>query len=216
MKRIITVFFVFAGIAYGSANCSLKSADARPYDAAINEIFSPPAAGGGTVPMDFVDLEQSYPCFANYVLLRLATRDRAEVFGKVFGNLQSTLKATSSQKSQAGSSSTTGGSTNLVSKGTTAEILSVATEYGALSESTNNQTVTVQGTLDGPFQAATRQYLLGYCKSGVVDIARPSASGPSRPTRPQPSTLSRPPQSQAPRRFATLRPASKSNTRSAR
>ena len=50
---------------------------------------------------------------------------------------------------QAGSSVGTGGTTNLVSRGMTARALSVAAEYGALTESQNNQVVTVQGTLDG-------------------------------------------------------------------
>lgn len=50
---------------------------------------------------------------------------------------------------QNGSSSGTAGSTNLTSKGTTAQLLSLAAEYGALTESTSGSTVTLQGSLGG-------------------------------------------------------------------
>src|ERR1700744_2064495 len=67
---------------------------------------------------------------------------------------------------QAGSSVGTGGTTNLVSKGVTARFLSVAAEYGALTESVNNQVVTVQGSLDGIPAALVRQGLFRYCVPG--------------------------------------------------
>ncbi len=56
------------------------------------------------------------------------------------------LKAMSQQD---GSSSGTGGSTNLTSKGMTSKVLSVASEYGALTQSVSGQTTTVQGTFAG-------------------------------------------------------------------
>jgi hypothetical protein len=65
---------------------------------------------------------------------------------------------------QAGSSTGTGGTTNLVSKGTTARVLSVAAEYGALTESVNNQVVTIQGALDG-VPVALIKGGLQYCPS---------------------------------------------------
>jgi hypothetical protein len=67
---------------------------------------------------------------------------------------------------QAGSSVGTGGTTNLVSKGVTARVLSVAAEYGALTESVSNQVVTVQGSLDGIPAALVRQDLFRYCVPG--------------------------------------------------
>jgi len=48
---------------------------------------------------------------------------------------------------QNGSNAGSGGSTNLVAKGTTAKVLSAASEYGGLTESTSNQTVTFTGTV---------------------------------------------------------------------
>jgi hypothetical protein len=64
---------------------------------------------------------------------------------------------------QAGSSTGSGGGTNLASKGTSAEVLSVAAEYGALTETVSQQVVTVQGSLDGPFALAVRKNLIPYC-----------------------------------------------------
>jgi hypothetical protein len=56
------------------------------------------------------------------------------------------VKAVSQQE---GSSAGSGGSTNLASKGIAAKFLSLASEYGALTQSTSNMTTTVQGTLAG-------------------------------------------------------------------
>lgn len=64
---------------------------------------------------------------------------------------------------QAGSSTGTGGTTNLVSKGVTAQALSVAAEYGALTESVSSQVVTLQGSLDGIPTALIRQGFVRYC-----------------------------------------------------
>src|SRR5581483_3981889 len=60
----------------------------------------------------------------------------------------------------------TGGSTNLVSKGTTAKVISLAAEYGALTESINKQIVTVQGSLDGVPAALVRHHVVEYCPAG--------------------------------------------------
>jgi hypothetical protein len=71
---------------------------------------------------------------------------------------------------QSGSSVGTGGTTNIVSKGLTANVLSVATEYGALTESTNNQTVTISGTLAGVPIAFINQFpkLLQDCTANIL------------------------------------------------
>jgi hypothetical protein len=61
-----------------------------------------------------------------------------------------------------------GGSTNLVSKGTTAKVLSIGAEYGALTESISKQVVTVQGSLDGVPAALVRHNLARYCPSNAA------------------------------------------------
>ena len=70
---------------------------------------------------------------------------------------------------QAGSSSGTGGTTSIVSKGTTARVLALAAEYGALRESVNNQVVTVQGSLDGIPSVLVRQDVFPYCPPDYVN-----------------------------------------------
>jgi hypothetical protein len=73
---------------------------------------------------------------------------------------------------QSGASAGTGGSTNLVSKGTTAKILSVAAEYGALTETVNKQLVTVQGSADAIPAVLIRHNLVRYCPTrGTPDCA---------------------------------------------
>ncbi len=62
-------------------------------------------------------------------------------------SIEANLPAIKAALQQLGASSGSGGSTNLVSKGIAAEVLSAAAEYGALAETTNNQTVTLQGSL---------------------------------------------------------------------
>lgn len=73
------------------------------------------------------------------------------------------IKLVKTALQQNGSSAGGGGATNLVSKGTTAQILSLATEYGALTQSTNGQTVTISGSLGGIPASLTRQAILSNC-----------------------------------------------------
>jgi hypothetical protein len=79
-----------------------------------------------------------------------------------FESVLKTLEATRTDK-QAGSSTGSGGSTNLVSKGVTAQVLSFAAEHGALTESVNKNVVTVQGSLDGIPAVFIQQNLIPYC-----------------------------------------------------
>ncbi len=58
--------------------------------------------------------------------------------------------ATTNEK-QAGSTSSTSGSTSLVAKNFTSRVLSLANEYGALTSSTSGQTTSVAGSLDQLF-----------------------------------------------------------------
>jgi hypothetical protein len=68
---------------------------------------------------------------------------------------------------QAGASAGGGGGTSLISKGVTAKALSVATEYGALTEAVSGQVVTVSGSLDGVPGALIRGRLAAYCLGGL-------------------------------------------------
>lgn len=77
------------------------------------------------------------------------------------------LKAMSQQN---GASSGTGGSTNLTSKGLTSKVLSVASEYGALTQSVSGQTTTVQGTFAGVPLVLLGKGLLVDCKTKIFAI----------------------------------------------
>jgi hypothetical protein len=59
------------------------------------------------------------------------------------------IQVAKTMSQQTGSSVGTGGTTNLVSKGVAAKFISLASEYGALTQSTSNATTTVQGALAG-------------------------------------------------------------------
>jgi hypothetical protein len=71
---------------------------------------------------------------------------------------------------QEGSSSGTGGSTNLTSKGLAAKFLSLASEYGALTQSTSNMTTTVQGTLAGVPLVLLNKNLAEDCSTRLVAL----------------------------------------------
>ena len=110
---------------------------------------------------NLLKVDLSARCFAQYVLQQQLPAARALLFAKSFKDLE----AVRTDK-QSGSSNSTAGTTNLVSKGLTAQVLLLATEYGAVKESTSNQTVTVQGSLDGIPAAAIQQSVIGYCPAG--------------------------------------------------
>jgi hypothetical protein len=64
---------------------------------------------------------------------------------------------------QNGTSTGSGNTTSLVSKGTTAQVLSLASEYGAMTEATSGQTVTLSGSLGGIPTALTKNGILSNC-----------------------------------------------------
>ena len=98
-------------------------------------------------------------------LVGLILKAESDILAKQsFAQIASEIKAAFQQN---GSSTGTGGSTNLVSKGITAQILSLAAEYGALTESTSGSTVTLQGTLGGIPQAFETQSILPPCGSAI-------------------------------------------------
>jgi hypothetical protein len=80
--------------------------------------------------------------------------------------LEARIRAVKAALQQNGSSAGTAGSTNLVSKGATAEVLSAAVEYGALTESTSGQTVTLQGSLGGVPALLSQNSILPVCTNG--------------------------------------------------
>jgi hypothetical protein len=91
---------------------------------------------------DLLGFDRDTPCLVGLIL---KTKSDALTQAEI-KQIASQIKAAFQQN---GSSSGTAGTTNLTSKGTTAQLLSFAAEYGALTESTSGSTVTLQGSLGG-------------------------------------------------------------------
>lgn len=101
--------------------------------------------------------ERGFGCIAILILQQQPEKKSFEV------NLPQLVAAFQQTGSNAGS----GGSTNLVAKGTTAKLLSVAAEYGGLTEITGNQTVTFSGSLGAIPIALAKNGAVPVC-SGLV------------------------------------------------
>ena len=69
---------------------------------------------------------------------------------------------------QEGSSVSTGGSTNLTAKTLTSKVLSIATEYGALTQSTSQQTTTASGSIGGIPAALHEQGYFSECTTRIL------------------------------------------------
>lgn len=101
-----------------------------------------------------LDYEQSAACFSKILY-------RSVSFWDVVKDFQSNRN-----DNQAGAPVGSGGTTSLVSRGLAAKAFSVAAEYGALTQSVNNQVVTIRGTLGGALAALSGQGLFEYCPTG--------------------------------------------------
>jgi hypothetical protein len=105
-------------------------------------------------------LRANAACFANLLLAGEPPRNERVSFESAIKRFE-----TVRTDKQAGSSSGTGGTTTIVSKGITARVLAVAAEYGALRESTSEQVVTLQGSLEGIPAVLVRRDVFPYCPS---------------------------------------------------
>jgi hypothetical protein len=101
---------------------------------------------------------ENAPCFAE-VLLRKSPAVQGAIFEKL-------IQAYQQKRNDKQEGSSAGTSTSLVSKGLTAQAISLAAEYGALTQSVNKQVVTVSGSLGGFATALVHQNLFLYCPSG--------------------------------------------------
>lgn len=112
---------------------------------------------------DSIDLEQfltfggGADCMTQLLLENYTSKDEVS---RVLLDRSQALKAALQQN---GASAGSGGSTSLVSKGMTAQLLAVAAEYGGLTEAASGQTVTLSGSLGGLPVALVKQKLLSNC-----------------------------------------------------
>jgi hypothetical protein len=80
------------------------------------------------------------------------------------------LRNKTQNATQAGANNSSGGTTNLVSKNLTSLFLSVASEYGGMTQSTSGQTTTLSGTLSGvplAVESRTGAPLFAECSASV-------------------------------------------------
>ena len=112
----------------------------------INKAMEPPATSRDRSRVDkmtdVLNSKVTAGCIAELLLKR---KKADELSSFVAGAYSAATKAIQ----QSGASAGGGGSTSLVSKNATAQVLSLASEYGALTESTSGATTTVSGTVDG-------------------------------------------------------------------
>jgi hypothetical protein len=95
----------------------------------------------------FFNLSMQAGCMVNLILTAYPQEVQQALRTQLFLGF-----ATTAEK-QAGSSSSTAGSTDLISKNFTSRLLSLASQYGALTSSTSGQTTTISGSLDQLFTA---------------------------------------------------------------
>jgi hypothetical protein len=105
------------------------------------------------------DIANSPVCF-----WEIAFRD--QILAKAVATAAAAEKSTAT--TQIGASNGSAGTTSVVSKPNT--LLSLASEYGGLTSSVSNQTVTLQGTLDGVPRALATRGIKPYCWSPLVPV----------------------------------------------
>ena len=157
-----------------------RAAD-RPPKACVNAIH---AAMADKVPasrkLKFSKLldPNSSPLCGSYLILSSSqfamadTASRGELLKDVEQQFASkaigSLKAVAQQE---GSSTGTGGATSLTAKGLSSKLLSIASEYGALTQSTSSNTTTVQGTLAGVPVVLMQKGALEECATKIFALA---------------------------------------------
>jgi hypothetical protein len=107
-------------------------------------------------PTDLMDITKAPRCFALFV----AGLDHADRLA--FKEFVKRFEGRRSDKHE-GASAGTEGSTSIVAQGPVAKILSVATEYGALTQSVSGQVVTVRGNLAGVPSMLVNKDVFPYC-----------------------------------------------------
>jgi hypothetical protein len=134
-------------------------------------------ANKSPIPLiDFLSFNTDPAC-ATYLLLssKQVQQVQASLGAKTVAAIEQQIeqlaaKQVKAMSQQNGSSSGSGGSTNLTSKGLSAKILSIASEYGALTESVSNQTTTVQGSFAGvPLVLMSKGYI-AECSTRILAV----------------------------------------------
>ncbi|HEY4364561.1 MAG TPA: hypothetical protein VGN17_26595 [Bryobacteraceae bacterium] len=164
-RRVLPLLLLTAAAMYGQTKMAALPNECQSI---LKVLLNSDAARRDVRIASVLKLELGSTCFARLFVQRNSVEAAMlPQFVKALESLRTDI--------QAGASTGGGGGTNLVSKGTTAKVLSVAAEYGAITESVNKQVVTIQGSLDGlPLALARKDFIL-YCsptsnsKKGCLD-----------------------------------------------
>jgi hypothetical protein len=149
VRTALLFIVVLLAAAPGSAQIEQCAAYTRLIDAVV-------AGADPNAAENLMDISQAPRCFALFV----AGLERAD--RSAFKDFVRRFESTRSDK-QTGASAAGTGSTSIVAKGPSAKILSVAAEYGALTQSVKGQVVTVRGNLAGVPSALVAKDVFPYC-----------------------------------------------------
>jgi hypothetical protein len=163
-KQAAVLMLAIGGLPFGAIAQAVRPSQLADCRKALDMIRSSAADRKDQRISAAMRIEQNSSCYAE--ILFLERMGSAEAQARAFTRFLQDYEARRNDK-QAGAAKSTGGGTSVVSKGLAAEAISVAAEYGALTESVNKQVVTVQGSLGGFASALARQKLIEYCPSGV-------------------------------------------------
>jgi hypothetical protein len=173
MCRLLLLVLPFCTVAYAQIeNCASFS---RIIDKIVN---AKPTDNIDPDLMALIDVGQTGRCFAQY-MVEVGTQDQNKSLFERF--VQGFENSRTDQQTGAGPDST--GSTSAVAEGAVARALSVATEYGALTESVSGQVVTLKGNAAGLPATLVRNNIFPYCvgdesqnqfcvKSSVLSLLR--------------------------------------------
>jgi hypothetical protein len=152
MKTLLRALVVGA-IGLVAAGAEAQTIDCPEWNALIGALVSGADPRAATV---LTDVGQNTSCYAAF--LSDATRSQRSAFADAIRRFE----AARSDR-QAGASAVGSGSTSVVSQGPVAKVLSVAAEYGALTQSATNGVVTVRGNLAGVPSALVSHDIFPYC-----------------------------------------------------
>lgn len=111
----------------------------------------------------FLQVNLRPACVAELILQSSAGRN----------NIATAIAGVAKDLQQTDSTTTSNASTNLVAKPLASSVLAIASDYGALTQTTNGQTTTISGSLDGiPLALEAHSHgLLSECPANFLDAA---------------------------------------------
>jgi hypothetical protein len=143
-------FLAAAAVLLAATPAAAQIDECAAYSRGIDAVV----AGAPNAAAELVDVSRSPRC----LVLFMAGLNRPD--GDRFREFIRRLEASRSDKQTEASP---GGATSVVAGGPVARVLSVAAEYGALTQSVNKQIVTVRGNLAGLPAALVRRNIFPYC-----------------------------------------------------